>query len=73
MERVMIPQQRRELRRLEGRMVYLALVDGSRIDDVCLVSARSGTVWLFLNGEDTFVPTDDVIDVWESEAVRSAA
>ena len=66
-------QQRRELRSLEGRIVHLALADGSRIDDVALVSARSRTVWVFLNGEDAFIPLADVIDVWETQTLRSAA
>ena len=46
----------------------LALRDGSRIDDGQLVSAGRSTaphLWLFVNGRDTFVPRDDVIDLWE--------
>ncbi len=66
----MTAQQRSELRCLEGRMVHLALADGSRIDHVSLVSAGSRTVWVFLNGEDEFIPVNDVVDVWEA---RSAA
>ena len=62
----MSTQQQMKLRGLEGRTVHLALVDGSRLDDVALVSARSRTLWVFTNGEDTFVPISDVVDVWES-------
>jgi hypothetical protein len=66
-------QQRRNLRSLEGRRVHLSLGDGSRLDEVCLVSARARTVWVFLNGEDAFIPVDDVIDVWEAAPLRCAA
>ncbi len=69
----MTGQQRRELQSLEGDMVHLALADGSRIDDVLLVSVRSRTVWVFLNGEDTFIPVKDVIDVWETQPRRLTA
>jgi hypothetical protein len=61
----MTGQQRRELRSLEGRLVHLALADGSRIDDASLVSTTTRTLWVFLNGEDAFIPLEDVIDVWE--------
>jgi hypothetical protein len=47
--------------------VSVALADGSRIDDAELVSvgrARSRTLWLFSNGDDLFVPVDDVIELW---------
>jgi hypothetical protein len=54
-------------------MVHLALADGSRIDDAMLMSAGSGTVWVFLNGEDTFIALHNLIDVWESGPLRSAA
>ncbi|MFP5317154.1 MAG: hypothetical protein ACLGI2_02540 [Acidimicrobiia bacterium] len=64
----MSAEQQMKLRGLEGRTVHLALVDGSRLDDVALVSARSRTVWVFTNGQDTFVPIADVVDVWESQA-----
>ncbi|MCA1847232.1 MAG: hypothetical protein LC792_29390 [Actinobacteria bacterium] len=69
----MTAQQHRDLRRLEGRVVHLALTDGSRFDEVALVSAGLHTVWVFSNGEDTFVPVADVIDVWEAQPYRSAA
>jgi hypothetical protein len=69
----MTAEQKRGLRRLEGLKVHLALVDGSRIDDADLVSARGTTLWLFSNGEDAFVRADEVIEVWEAHLVRSAA
>ena len=53
---------------LEGRRVNLALVDGSRLDDCELVSAGHGaaTLWVFVNGDDLFVPFADVTDAWEA-------
>lgn len=69
----MTAERRRELRRFEGSTVYVALTDGSRLDDVSLVSARGLTLWIFDGGEDVFVPVSDVIDVWTVERARSAA
>lgn len=69
----MTGQQQRDLRTLEGRMVHLALADGSRIDDVALVSARGTKLWIFAGGEDAFVPVDRVLEVWEAEPARFAA
>lgn len=60
-----------QLRSLEGRQVSVALADGSRIDDCQLVSAgRPGvqTLWVFINGTDTFVPLPEVVEVWELQA-----
>ena len=59
----------RTLTMLEGRQVNVALHDGTRIDDSSLVSSgrrRARTLWLFANGEDVFVPHDEVVDVWET-------
>jgi hypothetical protein len=59
----------RELRALQGRRVGIAVRGGDRIDDCQLVSAGGGrqrTIWVFANGADTFVPFDDVIDLWEA-------
>lgn len=69
----MTAHQYRVLRTFEGQRVHLALVDGSRIDDCELVSARRRTVWVYTNGEDLFVPRDKVVDVWESRVLGSAA
>ncbi len=63
----------RRLRALEGRRVHLCLADGSRLDDVALVSVRSRTIWVFGSGEDTFVPSDQVSDFWEARPLTSAA
>ena len=60
-----------DLRHLEGRHVSVSLADGSRIDDCELVSsgrARTNSLWLFLNGQDTFIAHNDVVDLWESMA-----
>jgi hypothetical protein len=60
---------RDRLMTLVGNDVDLALEDGTRIDDCQLVSLfrsrRVGTAWIFRNGDDAFVPVDDIIDVWE--------
>lgn len=67
----MTAEKRRQLRRSEGSSVNLALSDGSRLDDVRLVSARGTTLWIFDNGEDRFVPVAEVIDAWPSGAVAA--
>ena len=69
----MTARQRSKLRSLQGRKVHLALADGSRIDDVSLVSAGTRTVWVFANGEDAFIPVVEVVDAWESTSPRVAA
>ena len=69
----MTAERRRELRRLEGSSVNLALADGSRLDDVSLISAHGLRVWIFDGGEDVFVPLTKVIDFWPAERVGSAA
>ncbi len=63
------------LRALEGHEVSLSLADGSRLDDVTLVSAgrgRTPTVWIYASGIDVFVPRPNVIDAWESPPLRAA-
>jgi hypothetical protein len=68
----MTREQLNQLGWLEGRRVTLALRDGSRIDDSQLVSTGRASVqslWLFVNGDDTFVPVDEVVDLWESQSV----
>jgi hypothetical protein len=65
----MAAHQIQRLRALEGRRVGLVVRGGGRIDDGQLVSAGRhgmGTVWVFVDGVDTFVPVDDVIDLWEA-------
>jgi hypothetical protein len=60
--------RRTALRALEGRRITLALRGGSRIDDAQLVSSGSGGarhLWLFQNGTDTFVPFEDVLELWD--------
>jgi hypothetical protein len=55
-----------EVRKLEGQQVVVALADGSRIGECMLVSAARGCVgslWLFDNGHDVFVPFADVAAV----------
>ncbi|MDQ4132430.1 MAG: hypothetical protein M3179_04300 [Actinomycetota bacterium] len=69
----MTMEQRKRLRGLEGRTIHVSLSDGSRLDNVALVSARGRKVWIFAGGEDVFVPFADVIDAWEAEAIGTAA
>jgi hypothetical protein len=62
------------LRGLEGCKVSLALADGSRLDDVMLVSVgrgRTPTLWVFASGIDVFLPRLAVIDVWEAPPARA--
>ena len=57
------------LRHLEGRRVSLVLNDGSRIVDAQLISAgRPGlsSVWILVDGTDSFIPTLSVTDIWEN-------
>lgn len=54
---------------LEGRRVNVALTDGSRLDGCELVSAGhhgTTTLWLYVNGDDVFVPVIDITDAWEA-------
>jgi hypothetical protein len=64
------------LRQWEGRQVSVALTDGSRLDDCQLVSAGrngAGSLWLFTNGSDVFVPLAQVTAVWEAGSCFQAA
>jgi hypothetical protein len=64
------------LKSMEGRQVGVSLRNGERIDDCQLVSGgrrRLGSLWLFSNGEDVFVPLSDVVDVWEARWPQSQA
>jgi len=67
----MTVEKRRQLYRFEGLTISLALTDGSRLDDVNLVSARGEKLWVFACGEDVFVPVDQVIDAWPTGAVAA--
>jgi hypothetical protein len=52
------------------------LADGSRIDDCQLVSTgrnRVGTLWVYTNGMDAFLPHDNVVDLWETVTSRPPA
>ena len=65
----MAANQIQQLKTLEGRRVGLAVRGGDRIDDCQLVSVgrgRARSLWVFANGADTFVPFDDVVDLWEA-------
>ena len=69
---MMTREQLNQLAWLEGRQVNIALRDGSRIDDSQLVSAgrtHVASVWVFDNGDDTFVAVEDIVDIWESHAI----
>ena len=51
----------------EGRHVNISLRNGCRIDNCQLVSSGRTYVphlWLYANGADTFVPLDEVVDMW---------
>ena len=64
------------LRKWEGRQISVALTDGSRLDDCQLVSAGrngAGSLWLFTNGSDVFVPLAHVTAVWEAGSCCHAA
>jgi prepilin-type processing-associated H-X9-DG protein len=55
-----------DVQSLEGRRVNVALADGSVMGPVPLVLARRNTLWVVADGEDTFVPLDRVVDVWDA-------
>jgi hypothetical protein len=64
-----------QIRRLEGRQVSVSLRGGDGLDACQLISGSrsgTGTVWLFWNGIDVFIPVEDVLDVWEVPASRVA-
>jgi len=59
------------LRHLEGHRVGLVLNDGSRILGAQLISAgRPGlsSVWILIDGTDSFIPVAAVSEVWEVPA-----
>lgn len=57
---------------LEGRRVSLSLSDGSRIDDCLLAGVprrpTATSLWIIVNGEDTFLAPAEVVEVWEAGA-----
>ena len=57
-----------EVQRFEGRRVNVAMADGSVMGPVPLVLARRNTLWVVAEGEDTFVPLDRVVNVWDAPA-----
>jgi hypothetical protein len=61
-----------DLRCMEGRCVCLSLVDGTRIDECQVISVAptsGGTVWVYTNGEDAFIPIGDICDTWEARTM----
>jgi hypothetical protein len=67
-DEAMTKERLSKLAYLQGQRVSVALRDGDRIDDCQLVSvpfSGAGTVWLFSNGMDRFVPAAALVDVWE--------
>jgi hypothetical protein len=69
----MRPRKQFDVQKLEGRTVHVALADGSVIDRVPLVLGRGNTLWVVRDGEDTFVPLDRVVDVWDAPPFRLTA
>ena len=70
----MAEQIHQTLRYLEGRRVGLVLTDGSRILDAQLISAgRPGlsSVWILIDGTDSFIPVMAVAEVWEISAASN--
>jgi hypothetical protein len=64
------------LRPFEGTQVNILFRDGSRIDDCNLVSSgrnRLDNLWLFISGEDVFVPRADLVDIWQADSHRPRA
>jgi prepilin-type processing-associated H-X9-DG protein len=55
-----------DIQSFEGRQVNVALADGSVMGPVPLVLARRNTLWVVADGEDTFVPLDRVVNVWDA-------
>ena len=64
---------RMDVQRLEGRRVNVALADGSVLGPVPLVLARRNTLWIVNDGEDTFLPLDRVVNVWDAPVPGYAA
>lgn len=67
----MVANRIQALRGLEGRHVGVALRSGRRIEDCELVAAPRGrvtSIWVLIDGADTFVALDDLEDLWETAA-----
>ena len=67
----MTSRQIDELRRLEGRLVSLALADRSRIDSARLVAVARGNaddLWLHSGGAEHRLALTEVVEVWEASA-----
>ncbi len=62
-----------DVQKLEGHTVNVALADGSVLDRVPLVLARRNLLWVVRNGEDAFLPLDQVVDVSDAPPYRVAA
>ena len=69
----MMAKKQVDVQRLEGRTVGVALTDGTVLDRVPLVLARRNTLWVVRDGEDSFIPLDRVVDVWDAPPFRVAA
>jgi prepilin-type processing-associated H-X9-DG protein len=69
----MTTRSRFDVQKLEGRTVNVALADGSVLGPVPLVLARQNTLWIVSEGEDTFVPLDRVVNVWDAPPFRPSA
>jgi hypothetical protein len=62
-------------RDLEGQRVCLALADGSRLDNVTVISAGRGQVaslWLDVGGMDVFLHHSQVVDAWKTTGPQAA-
>ena len=62
-----------DVQKLQGRAVNVALVDGSVLDRVALLLARQNRLWVVIDGDDTSIPLDRVVDVWDAPPFRAAA
>jgi hypothetical protein len=63
------------LRALEGHRVSLTLLDGSRMDDVTIVSGGRGgvsSVWLDVGGMDVFMHRSEIVAAEERQSPTAA-
>ncbi len=62
-----------ELRQLQGRVVGVALANGDGIDEGRLISiSPRGRIWVYVGGEDVFLPVAIIRDCWEVHSRRAA-